>query len=158
MHYNTLKWDIRFLELAEHFSFWSKDPSRQVGAVAISPSRQILSIGWNGFPRGIEDMKDRLDNRELKYKYIVHAEQNVLYNACQNGVSLVGSTLYTFGLPVCSECAKGVIQCGIKEVKCGFVGSIFDPRWKDSCEFAKKMFDEANIDITYYSKENGEWR
>lgn len=152
------KWDNRFLNLAEHFSTWSKDPSRQIGSLAVSNTRQILSIGWNGFPRGVEDWNNRLNDRELKYKFIVHAEQNVLYNACQNGISLIGSTLYTFGLPVCGECAKGVIQCGIKEVKCGFLGEGFDPRWKESCIFAQKMFEEAQVEYTYFNRIDGEWK
>ena len=110
------KWDTRFLNLAEHISSWSKDPSRKIGAVAVGNQRQILAQGYNGFPRGIGDSTNRYDNREEKYKLVVHAEMNVIYNASYNGVSLNGSTLYVHGLPVCSDCAKGVIQVGIKKV------------------------------------------
>jgi len=109
-------WDKRFLDLAEHISEWSKDPSKKIGAVAVGAQRQILAQGYNGFPRGIDDTTDRYDNREEKYKLVVHAEMNVIYNASYNGVSLNGSTLYVHGLPVCSDCAKGIIQVGVKNV------------------------------------------
>lgn len=136
------KWDIRYLNLAKEVSKWSKDPSSQIGAVAIGSKGQVLAQGYNGFPRGIEDSKERLKVRELKYKYIVHAEQNLIYNATFNGVNLDGSTLYVTGLPVCSECAKGVIQVGIKRVVMP-VQEI--TRWKESWELSAAMFDEAGV-------------
>ena len=108
------KWDLRYLELARTVGTWSKDPSSQIGAVAVGSKGQVLAQGYNGFPRGIFDGGARLNDRELKYKYIVHAEQNLIYNATYNGVSLDQSTIYVTGLPVCYECAKGVIQVGIK--------------------------------------------
>ena len=110
------KWDTRQLDLAERVASWSKDPSRQIGAVAVGSKGQVLAQGFNGFPRGIVDTADRYNNREIKYKYVVHAEMNVIYNATYNGVSLDGSTLYVSGLPVCSDCAKGIIQVGISRV------------------------------------------
>ena len=114
--YNGVKWRNRYLLLAKHFSTWSKDPSTQVGAVAVSDNGLILSEGWNGFPRGIRDTQDRLVDRQTKHDYVVHSEKNLIYNATYNGVSLLNSNLYVYGLPVCSECAKGVIQVGIKSV------------------------------------------
>lgn len=150
------KWEFRFLELAEHISSWSKDPSTQVSAVAISDDRQILSIGWNGFPRGVEDSEERLENREIKYKHIVHAEQNLIYNACHNGISLKNSTIYVFGLPVCGECSKALIQVGIKRVVCGFDGSIKE-NWKESVTFAENLFYETGIKFNYYSRKENVW-
>lgn len=138
-------WDIRYLKLAEHIGTWSKDPSRQVGAVAIGSKGQVLAQGYNGFPRGILDSKTRYNNRELKYKYVVHAEQNVVYNASYNGVSLDGATLYVTGLPVCSECAKGLIQVGIKRVVMMRQKPLPD-KWKDSWNLTKDMFIEAGIE------------
>lgn len=137
------KWDYRYLRLAKEVSTWSKDPSSQIGAVAIGSKGQVLAQGYNGFPRGIEDSSGRLTVRELKYKYIVHAEQNLIYNATFNGVNLDGSTLYVTGLPVCSECAKGVIQVGIKRVVMP-VQEI--TRWKESWKLSAAMFDEAGVD------------
>ncbi len=89
------KWDIRYLNLAKEVSTWSKDPSSKIGAVAIGSKGQVLAQGYNGLPRGIFDGKERLRDKETKYKYIVHAEMNLIYNATYNGVSLDGSTLVT---------------------------------------------------------------
>ena len=73
------KWDHRFLALAEHISNWSKDPSTQVGAVIThTRSKRVVSMGFNGFPAGVEDTRERLDDRETKYEMVVHAEQNAL--------------------------------------------------------------------------------
>jgi len=142
------KWDERFMAMAKEVSTWSKDPSRQVGAVTVGKNRKILSTGYNGFPAGIDDTEERLNDREQKYKYVVHAEKNCIYNACLNGISLAGASLYVYGLPVCSECAKGVIQVGIKKVI--IEESCFDKqKWNDSFEFTKQLFEESNIIIKY---------
>jgi dCMP deaminase len=138
-----MKWDDRYMSLAKEVSTWSKDPSSKIGAVAIGEKGQVLSQGYNGFPRGIEDTKIRYDNREIKYKYVVHAEMNVIYNATYNGVSLNGATLYVYGLPVCSDCAKGIIQVGIKKVVVPRM-KIQDP-WKESWQRSVQMFDEADV-------------
>ena len=137
------KWDIRYLELAERVASWSKDPSRQIGAVAVGSKGQVLAQGFNGFPRGIIDTADRYNNREIKYKYVVHAEMNVIYNATYNGVSLDGSTLYVSGLPVCSDCAKGIIQVGISRVV--MKEQNIPQHWAKSWGMTAGMFDEANI-------------
>ena len=107
------KWDKRFLEMAKLVASWSKDPSTQVGAVAVR-NRTVIAQGYNGLPRGMRDTDDRLTVRPLKIKMIVHAEMNAIYNAAENGVSLKDSTVYVVGLPVCQECAKGLIQVGVK--------------------------------------------
>ena len=138
-------WNERFMEMAELVSTWSKDPSRKIGAVAVGSKRQILSTGYNGFPRGIDDTEERLNNRELKYQYVVHAEQNMIYNATYNGISLDGASLYVYGLPICHECAKGIIQVGIKEVFICRKSLLDRPNWYDSYLKSKEMFDEAGI-------------
>ena len=136
-------WDTRFLDLAEHISEWSKDPSKKIGAVAVGAQRQILAQGYNGFPRGIDDTTDRYDNREEKYKLVVHAEMNVIYNASYNGVSLNGSTLYVHGLPVCSDCAKGIIQVGVKNV---IMRKAKAPDvWLESWKTTETMFKESGV-------------
>ena len=137
------KWDKRFLLLAKEVSTWSKDPSKQIGAVAIGNEGQVLSQGFNGFPRGINDDPSRYEDRETKYKLVVHAEMNVIYNATYNGVSLDGSNLYVYGLPVCSDCAKGIIQVGINKVI--MPEQNIPDRWKDSWSNTKDLFDEAGI-------------
>ncbi|MBT7127172.1 MAG: CMP deaminase, partial [Candidatus Thioglobus sp.] len=75
------KWDKRYLGLAAEVSTWSKDPSTQVGAVTVGSKKEVLSQGFNGFPRGIDDSDERYNNRDTKYKLVVHAEMNAIYNA-----------------------------------------------------------------------------
>ena len=141
------KWDLRYLELARTVGSWSKDPSSQIGAVAVGSKGQVLAQGYNGFPRGIFDGGGRLNDRELKYQYIVHAEQNLIYNATYNGVSLDQSTIYVTGLPVCSECAKGVIQVGIKRVV--MPKQEIKENWKKSWSHSEILFNEAGIEYEF---------
>ena len=149
---SKIKWDKKYLELSRTIGSWSKDPSSKIGCVAIGSKGQVLAQGYNGFPRGIEDKAIRLESRELKYKYVVHAEMNCIYNAGYNGTSLDGSTMYVTGLPVCSECAKGLIQVGVKRVVMPYVENM-DERWKDSWEMTKLMFDEAGIEYEFIEEE-----
>lgn len=146
---------MKYSELAKHISQWSKDPSKKIGAVVVGDSGQILAQGYNGFPRGIKDTEFRLNNREEKYKYVVHAEMNCIYNACLNGVSLNGATLYAYWLPICSECSKGIIQVGIKRVVIytpEYNKSEFAVNWLESGDLAKQMFNEARVEYTWYDK------
>ncbi len=139
------KWVKRYIRLAKEVSTWSRDPSRKIGAVAIGNKGQVLAQGFNGFPRNILD-DYRLDIREEKYKYVVHAEMNCIYNATYNGISLDGAKMFVWGLPVCSECSKGIIQVGIKRVYWSAAEKIED-KWKKSYKFTKDMLQEANIKI-----------
>src|SRR5688572_8065873 len=107
-------WGRRYMDLARHVAGWSKDPSTKVGAVAVGKSRHNhdIVVGYNGFPRGIADTEDRLNDRQTKYKLIQHAERNVLDNA---RFDLSGATLYVTLHP-CSECAKSIVSRGIAKV------------------------------------------
>ena len=138
-------WDKKYIRLAREISSWSKDPSKQIGAVAIGEKGQVLAQGYNGFPRGIEDTDERLNHRQTKYKYVVHAEMNCIYNATYNGVSLNGSTMYIYGLPVCSECAKGLIQVGIKRVVSTPITDATPETWVLSTKLTKEIFEEAGV-------------
>jgi dCMP deaminase len=144
------KWDKRFMNVAREISTWSKDPSKQIGAVAVNSDRRILATGYNGFPKGIEDTPERYENRELKYSLVVHAEMNCIYNATFNGISLKDATLYVWGLPVCSDCAKGIIQVGINRIV--MATSDVPGKWSDSFEKSRDMFSEADIEVSniYY--------
>lgn len=130
--------------MAKEVSSWSKDPSRQIGAVCVDENKRILSMGYNGFPKGISDIPERYNDRPTKYKYVVHAEMNCIYNATHNGVSLNNSTMYVWGLPMCSECAKGIIQVGVKRV----VYATTEPtqKWVESSELAALLCAEAGVE------------
>ena len=138
-----MKWDKRFLDLAREISTWSKDPSTQIGAVIVNDDRRILATGYNGFPRDIHDSDMRYHDRETKYKYVVHAEMNAIFNATYNGISLKDATLYVYGLPVCSECAKGVIQVGIKRIV--MPKKDYPDRWVESFRKSRDLFSEAGV-------------
>ena len=141
------KWYKRYLRLAAEVATWSKDPNTQVGAVVVGSKGQILSQGYNGFPRGISDSNKRLTDRDVKLSLIVHAEMNAIFNATYSGVSLDGSTIFIHGLPACSECAKGIIQVGIKKVIVSKQCIEARPHWNDSWNKSKAMFAEAGVAI-----------
>jgi len=141
------KWDKRYYDLAGEISHWSKDPSTKVGAVIIGHHGQVLSQGFNGFPRGINDDANYYENKERKYERVVHAESNAIYNATRNGVPLDGSSLYVHGLPICHECAKGIIQVGISKVVMPWME--IPHNWQKSCHLAERFFDESKVERIY---------
>ena len=148
------KWDKRFMKLAREISTWSKDPSSKIGAVIVNDERRILATGYNGFPRGIADTEERLNDREQKYPRIVHGEMNALMNALYSGVAVKDATIYVWGLPVCSECTKSVIQSGIKRVVITYpelAPEKWQIQWK---EMSKPMYDEAEVSVTYLNHEH----
>ena len=134
-------WDVRFLELAEHISGWSKDPSTKIGCVIVGPHRELRSSGYNGFARGVKD-DERLTDRAEKYPLIVHAEENAILNATLLGVTLVGSTSYA-GWPPCSHCARMLIQVGVKEIV--FTHRPIPERWQEDFNRAQRMLAEAGV-------------
>lgn len=135
------KWDDRFLGLAKYISQWSKDPSTQVGAVVTDRDNRIISLGFNGFARGVEDLPERLANRDVKYKMVVHAESNAILFARQD---LKGATLYVWPFMPCASCAAKIIQTGIRRV----VSVPNDnPRWQADFDLTRMMFKEAGVTL-----------
>jgi dCMP deaminase len=144
-----LKWDNRFMELAKTISGWSKDPSSKIGAVAVNDERRILATGYNGFPKGIEDSQERLNDREQKYPLIVHAETNALMNALYAGVSLKNATMYVHGLPVCPDCTKLIIQAGIRRIVINKFVMNTPEKWVNLWnDKSAPMFKEAGVLVT----------
>ena len=139
---DIIKWDIRFLELAEYVAQWSKDPSTKVGSVIIDHLHRVVSLGYNGFPRGVQDRPDRYNVRETKYLFVCHAERNALDNA---PMPVEGCTLYVPLLP-CNECAKSIIQRGIRRVVTR------TPKRDDTFhwDITKKMFIESGVELKFY--------
>ncbi|TNF06535.1 MAG: dCMP deaminase family protein [Bacillota bacterium] len=138
-----ISWDQYFMGVAKLSALRSKDPNTQVGACIINQDKRIVGIGYNGLPRGCADdvfpWKSEGEYIDTKYPYVVHAEANAILNATQN---LKGSTIYVTLFP-CNECAKLIIQSGIKEI-------VFESdKYKDSEHFAAamKMFKAANINL-----------
>ncbi len=106
------KWDYRWLGLAKHVSEWSKDPSTKVGAV-IAKGKKLISLGYNGFPSSCPDDEEWLNERETKYKLVTHAELNAVLN---HTGPVVGYSIYTYPLAVCSHCAVLLASAGITRV------------------------------------------
>lgn len=118
-------WDKRWMEMAQLVSSWSKDRSRKVGAVIVDNRNTVLAIGWNGFPRGIDDESfEERHQRPAKYAWTEHAERNAIYNAASTGTNLSGSTIYVPWFP-CVDCARAIIQSGVDSVVC------VEPNWED---------------------------
>jgi dCMP deaminase len=134
------KWDIRFLKLAKFISGWSRDPSTKVGAVIVDKNkRSVVSVGYNGFARGVVDSEERLNNRDLKYKLVCHGEMNAILFAKRD---LSKCTLYTYPFGPCSNCASYVIQTGISRV---VFPKTDNPRWIESINLSKQILSEAEV-------------
>lgn len=147
------RWDQHFLNLAVMHAQMSKDPSTKVGAVIVGDDREILSTGFNGFPRGIEDSPARLNDRDMKLKLVVHAEMNAILNAARYGVRLKGRTLYLaatdstgliWGGPPCYRCCVEVIQSGITEIV-SRPDKAVPSKWHEDLKLARQILAEARI-------------
>lgn len=141
------KWDLRFLDLAQLVASWSKDPSTKAGAIIVDRDRRVVSLGYNGFARGVVDSESRLQTRETKYQMIVHCERNALLFARRD---LRGCTLYTWPFMSCAPCAAMVIQTGITET---VAPPNSNPRWVDSHKLAQTMYDEAGVLYRFVGEE-----
>ena len=138
-----ISWDEYFMGIAILAAKRSKDPSTQVGACIVSPENIIISTGYNGMPKGCSDDEFpwARDGEETKYPYVVHAELNAILNA--NGRDLTGSRVYVALFP-CNECAKAIIQSGVKEVV------YLSDKYKDTMGnlASKRMLDAAGVKYT----------
>lgn len=141
---NKNSWTKRWLELTDLVSSWSKDTSTKVGCVIINKRNVVLSLGWNGIPRGVIDSKSSRDERPEKYLWYEHAERNAIYNAVFTGRSLEDSVLYCNLFP-CADCARAIIQSGIKTVIVS--GNKLPDKWLESVEVSKQMFEEAGVEV-----------
>ena len=138
------KWDIRFMQLAEHIASWSKDPSTKVGAVIVDHRHRILSLGFNGYPQYIPD--DDLHDREKKYAKIIHAEMNAILFAQRE---LSGCIIYVWPMAPCSQCASAIIQSGIECVVTRKATPEQYERWGDKIKLTEEMFESANVTLEY---------
>jgi dCMP deaminase len=140
-----ISWDEYFMGLALLSAKRSKDPSTQVGACIVSQTNRVLSVGYNGFAFGCSDDEFSWEREgeflETKYPYVVHAELNAILN--NRGVSLEGAKLYVALFP-CNECAKAIIQSGIKQV------IYLSDKYADTdiVKASKKMFTAAGVRLT----------
>lgn len=140
-------WDAYFIKMSKLVATKSKDRSTQVGAVIVGTDNEVLSIGFNGFPRGVDDHVECRHERPAKYMFVCHAETNAIYNAARIGVKLKGSRMYmNFDPTPCCDCTKGVIQAGIVEIigpNIPFPGK--GDMWVESLRVADEMLLEAGV-------------
>jgi dCMP deaminase len=137
-------WDKHFLEMARLVAERSKDPSTKVGAVIVDEHKRIVSTGYNGLPRGVDDSAERLENRETKYQIILHAEHNAVLFARRD---LSGCTVYTSGFSPCAHCASILIQVGIKRVVSPRATGEVAARWAKSLCLTNNLFREAGVQL-----------
>ena len=139
-----ITWDEYFMGVAVLSSLRSKDPNTQVGACIVNPDKRIVGVGYNGFPRGCSDDELPWDRNgewiETKYPYVCHAELNAILNSSLP--SLKGSTLYVALFP-CNECAKAIIQTGIKKVV--YLSDKY--RDTDSAKASRRMLESAGVEL-----------
>jgi len=140
-----MKWEKRFFEMAQLVSTWSKDPSTKVGAVIVRPDNTVASVGYNGFPKGMNDHPDLYADRDVKLSRIVHAEMNAILHAKE---PLQGYTLYTWPVLTCDRCAVHVIQSGIVRVCAPKASPELSERWHEQFKKAKEYYLDSKVIVT----------
>ena len=149
-----MRWVEYFRELAHVVKKKSKDVNTQIGAVIVGKDKEIISTGYNSFPRGINDEIPSRQERPEKYFWFEHAERNAIYNAARIGVSTDGTTMYlNCGIP-CADCTRGIINAGIVRIFCergehGAKGI----KWEESAERSWDMLEEAGVEVCFYDNE-----
>ena len=139
--------DHKFMELAYARARFSKDPSTQVGAIVVGPSGEDRASGYNGAPRGCsadEPGDARRDTRPEKYFWFSHAELNAITNAARVGTPLEGCTIFVTH-PPCMDCARAIVQAGIKRVVTVEQGADFYECWKEHILRSRRLFHECGV-------------
>jgi len=140
-------WDSRFMGLALHIKEWSKDPTK-VGAVIVGDSNEIRSVGYNGFPRGVNDLDPSRMERPDKYLWGEHAERNAIYNAARVGIPIEGCRIYLTWYP-CADCARSIIQSGLRELIALTRPDMEDRKWGENFRVAKILLQEARVTVRF---------
>ena len=145
-----MNWQEYFKNIVNQVKLKSKDSKTQIGTIIVGTDNEIVSTGYNSFPRGINDDITERQERPEKYYWFVHAEINSIINAARSGVSTKGCVMYmSCGIPCC-DCTKAIINAGIKKIYCidgaGAIGSMWDEHFKRSVT----MFEEAGVEVNYY--------
>lgn len=146
-----MNWTDYFLNIAEQVKLKSKDQSTQIGAVIVGIDNEVLSTGYNSFPRGMDDKIQERQERPEKYFWFEHAERNAIYNAARVGTPLKGATIYlTSGLP-CMDCARGIVNSGIKVVWCKRVCTTKNKeKWEESQMKSMQLLNECGVQVFFY--------
>jgi len=145
-----VNWQEYFYEMANLVATKSKDISTQIGAVIVGPDNEIRSTGYNSFPKGLNDDLEERQERPEKYYWIEHAERNALYNAAKIGVSTKDCTMYlNCGIPCC-DCARGIINSGLKRIYICEKDITKSSHWLEHSKRSMVMFEESGVEILRY--------
>jgi dCMP deaminase len=143
-------WDEYFINIAGQVKLKSKDRKTQIGVVIVGKDNEIVSTGYNSFPRGINDDEDERQERPEKYYWFSHAETNAIVNCARIGVSTKGCKMYmSCGIP-CTDCARNIINAGIVEIVCVEGAGASGHIWSEHSKRSLEMFKEAGIQVKYY--------
>ena len=140
-----MNWDEYFINIAEQVKLKSKDNNTKIGVVLVGKNNEIVSTGYNSFPRGINDDVVERQEKPEKYFWFEHAERNCIYNAARIGVSTMGTTMYmTCGIS-CADCARAIISAGVEKIVLRSGKGAMSPKWQESAERSNQMFKEAGV-------------
>lgn len=145
-------WDRYFMNIAKLVATASRDPSTQSGAVIARPddgedgAKRVVSVGYNGFPRGVSDAPELYADRPKKLSRMIHSEMNAILNASE---TVYGCTLYQYPFIPCDRCCVHVIQAGIKRVVAPGIETLPE-RWRASMQEALDLFEEAGVEFKAY--------
>jgi dCMP deaminase len=149
--YPNLSWDLYFLGLARYASIRSKDPSTKTGAVIVRPDKTVASMGYNGFPKQMEDKPEWLNERKEKYSRVVHCEMNALLSARER---VEDYTLYTWPCASCDRCLVHMAQAGITQYVFPTPSSDMLSRWAEQLEKTKQYLTEMKLSWWEYNVED----
>lgn len=150
-----MRWVEYFRKLAHQVKEKSKDENTKIGAIIVGKDKEIVSTGYNSFPRGLKDNIRERQERPEKYFWFEHGERNAIYNAARIGVSTKGCTMYlSCGIPCC-DCARGIINAGIMRIFCERGNTTKGDHWEENYERSWKMLEEAGVKIQFYDDEYG---
>jgi dCMP deaminase len=135
------------MRLAQSVGEWSKDRSRKVGSVIVDDQQNVLAVGYNGFPRGVNDEAEARHARPAKYLWTEHAERNGIYQAARRGIRIEGCTMYLAWFP-CMDCARAIVQVGIRRLV-AFRPDITDAQWGEHFVAALQLFEEADTLVEF---------
>jgi dCMP deaminase len=145
-----MNWDEYFINIAEQVKLKSKDNNTKIGVVLVGKNNEIVSTGYNSFPRGINDDITERQEKPEKYFWFEHAERNCIYNAARIGVSTLDTTMYmTCGIS-CADCARAIISAGVKKIVLRSGKGAMSPKWQESAERSNQMFKEAGIIVEFF--------
>ncbi len=147
---NRIDWDDYFMTMAYLASMRSKDESTHIGAVLVGKDKEVISTGYNSFPRHINDSKAERQERPEKYYWFEHAERNAIYNCALQGASTRGTRMYTNGIP-CMDCARAIVQSGITLVIVDKKwGNQQRDKWDEHAQRSLQLFKEAHVKVHYW--------